>query len=133
MGVNGSNVLVLLQDTTTGEWIPVAQQLGVSIERSRELIDDAAKGDDHAKHLYGRMETSVELEAAYVPNDTALQLLENALDNAEEVVLRRSDAGQPVKEALAKIESISEEHPDNDRSTVSISFQLQEKWRTVSA
>lgn len=132
MGVNGSTVLVLVQDTDTGEWVPVAQQTGVTIEKSRELIDDAAKGDDHAKHLYGRMETSVELEAAYVPNDRALQLLDAALDNGEEVVLRRSDEGTPVKEAVAKIESISEEHPDNDRSTVSISFQLQEKWRAVS-
>ncbi|MFS8573317.1 MAG: phage tail protein [Clostridia bacterium] len=135
-GLNGSAVLVLVQtgtDPTSGQPIfeAVAKQTGLSDETSRELIDDSAKGDDHVSHLYGRAESSVELEAAYVPNDTAFQALRQAYLNKEDVVLRRTENGTEVEEARAKIESISRDFPDNDRSTVTISFQLQEFWRPV--
>ncbi|ADU50170.1 hypothetical protein Tmar_0045 [Thermaerobacter marianensis DSM 12885] len=137
-GLNGSAVLVLVQtgtDATSGQPIfeAVAKQTGLSDESSRELIDDSAKGDDHVSHLYGRAETSVELEAAYVPNDAAFQALWQAYLSKQDVVLRRTENGTMVEEARAKIESISREFPDNDRSTVTVSFQLQEFWRKVTA
>ncbi|HEY8342928.1 MAG TPA: phage tail tube protein, partial [Calditerricola sp.] len=80
-----------------------------------------------------RMSSTVELEALYVPNDQALQAIRNALHNKEEVILRRSENGVDVEEARAKVESISSEWPDEDNSTVSVTFQLQEPWRPVSA
>ncbi|HEY8414808.1 MAG TPA: phage tail tube protein [Thermaerobacter sp.] len=136
-GLNGSAVLVLVQtgtDPTSGQPIfeAVAKQTNFSDETSRELIDDSAKGDDHVSHLYGRAETSAELEAAWVPNDAAFQALRQAYLNKEDVILRRTENGTDVEEARAKIENISREFPDNDRSTVTISFQLQEHWRQVT-
>jgi Phage major tail protein 2. len=138
MAMNGAQVLVLVktaEDDGMGNpvYTPVAEQTGLSSEESRNLIETAAKGDDHMKHEYGRMSSTVELEALYVPNDQALQAIRNALHNKEEVILRRSENGVDVEEARAKVESISSEWPDEDNSTVSVTFQLQEPWRPVSA
>lgn len=132
MAMNGAQVLVLVQ-TGSDVWTPVAEQTGLSSEESRNLIEAAAKGDDHMKHLYGRMSSTVELEALYVPDDTAMQAIRDALLNKTEVILRRSENGTDVEEAVAKVESISSEWPDEDNSTVSVTFQLQEPWRPVSA
>lgn len=137
MAMNGAQVLVLVQtgtDPTSGDPIftPVGEQTGLSDEASRELIEAAAKGDDHLKHLYGRMSTTVELEALYVPNDQAFKAIEDALRNKTEVILRRSENGTVVEEAAAKVESISREWPDEDTATISVTFQLQEPWTAVT-
>lgn len=138
MAMNGASVLVLVKtddDDGNGNpvYTPVAEQTGLSTEESRDLIEAAAKGDDHMKHLYGRMSTQVELESLYVPNDQAFQAIKQAFHNKEEVILRRSEDGQHVEEARAKIENIGAEFPDNDASTVSVTFQLQEPWRAVTS
>ncbi|HEY8414406.1 MAG TPA: phage tail tube protein [Thermaerobacter sp.] len=136
--MNGAQVLVLVktgEDQTSGQpiYTPVGEQTGLSSEESRDLIEAAAKGDDHMKHLYGRASTQVELEALYVPNDEAFLAIRDAYRNKAEVILRRSEDGQHVEEARAKVESISSEWPDNDSSTVSVTFQLQEPWREVTS
>lgn len=130
MALNGSQVLLLVPD---GEgYIPVAEQTGLSMESSSALIEVSHKQSNHTKFIYGREDDTLSLEAAYVPDDTAFKAIQNAKKNRETIILRRSMDGVEVEEAEALIENISIDFPDNDASTVSIDFQLNESWRTVA-
>jgi hypothetical protein len=81
--------------------------------------------------LPGKRGDTIELEAFYVPNDTAYGLLKTAYDNGELIVVRRSEDGVSVEEASAWIGSISRNAPDGEAATVTISLTLNEDWTAV--
>ena len=136
MALDGAQVLVLVPvDDGSGatEYIPVAEQTSLSMENTHNLIDASSKDNTHTKWLYGKEDNTLSLEALYVPGDKALKALKDAKKNREKVILRRSEEGTEVEEAEALIETISYEWPDNDNSTVSVDFQLNEAWQEVTS
>lgn len=133
-GIDGAAVLVLvnLGDDVTPNWMPVAEQTNLSTESTRNLIEASSKDSDHTKWIYGKQDDTVSLEALYVPNDAAFKALEDAMKNKETVVLRRTENGTDIEEATALVSTISKEWPDNDASTVSVEFQLDEPWTPIT-
>ncbi|RKH76976.1 hypothetical protein D7X99_33070 [Corallococcus sp. AB032C] len=133
-GIDGAAVLVLvnLGDDVTPNWTPVAEQTNLSTESTRNLIEASSKDSDHTKWIYGKQDDTVSLEALYVPNDAAFKALEDAMKNKESVVLRRTENGTDIEEATALVSTISKEWPDNDASTVSVEFQLDEPWTPIT-
>lgn len=133
-GIDGASVLVLvnLGDDVTPNWTPVAEQTNLSTESTRNLIEASSKDSDHTKWIYGKQDDTVSLEALYVPNDAAFKALEDAQKNKEPVVLRRTENGTDIEEATALVSTISKEWPDNDASTVSVEFQLDEPWTPIT-
>lgn len=133
-GIDGAAVLVLvnLGDDVTPNWTPVAEQTNLSTESTRNLIEASSKDSDHTKWIYGKQDDTVSLEALYVPNDAAFKALEDAQKNKEPVVLRRTENGTDIEEATALVSTISKEWPDNDASTVSVEFQLDEPWTPIT-
>lgn len=133
-GIDGAAVLVLvnLGDDVTPNWTPVAEQTNLSTESTRNLIEASSKDSDHTKWIYGKQDDTVSLEALYVPNDAAFKALEDAMKNKETVVLRRTENGTDIEEATALVSTISKEWPDNDASTVSVEFQLDEPWTPIT-
>lgn len=133
-GIDGAAVLVLvnLGDDVTPKWTPVAEQTNLSTESTRNLIEASSKDSDHTKWIYGKQDDTVSLEALYVPNDAAFKALEDAMKNKESVVLRRTENGTDIEEATALVSTISKEWPDNDASTVSVEFQLDEPWTPIT-
>jgi TP901-1 family phage major tail protein len=133
-GIDGAAVLVLvnLGDDVTPNWTPVAEQTNLSTESTRNLIEASSKDSDHTKWIYGKQDDTVSLEALYVPNDAAFKALEDAMKNKEPVVLRRTENGTDIEEATALVSTISKEWPDNDASTVSVEFQLDEPWTPIT-
>jgi TP901-1 family phage major tail protein len=129
MAMKGSNILLLV-DNGTG-FIPVGEQTNLSDESTRNLIEVTSKDDNHQKFLPGKKGDTIELEAFYVPNDTAYGLLKAAYDNGELIVVRRSEDGVSVEEASAWIGSISRNAPDGEAATVTISLTLNEDWTAV--
>ncbi len=129
--MDGSLILVLVE-TTTGTFTPVAEQTGLSWESTRNLIEATSKDSDHTKWVYGKKDDTVSLEAAYVPTDTALKAIQTAKKAGATIILRRSEDGTAVEEAEALVSSISGDAPDGDKATVSISFQLNEEWQVVA-
>jgi TP901-1 family phage major tail protein len=129
MAMKGSNILLLV-DNGTG-FIPVGEQTNLSDESTRNLIEVTSKDDNHQKFLPGKKGDTIELEAFYVPNDTAYGLLKTAYDNGELIVVRRSEDGVSVEEASAWIGSISRNAPDGEAATVTISLTLNESWTAV--
>lgn len=135
MAMDGRQILVLVpvDDGAGGtEYKPVAEQTSVSWENTHNLIDASNKDSGHTQWIYGKEDDTVSLEALYVPDDEAFQALKEAKKNRQNVILRRSEKGTEVEEAEALIETISVEGPDNDNSTVTIDFQLNESWTEVS-
>lgn len=135
MAMDGRQILVLVpvDDGSGGtEYKPVAEQTSVSWENTHNLIDASNKDSGHTQWIYGKEDDTVSLEALYVPDDEAFQALKEAKKNRQNVILRRSEKGTEVEEAEALIETISVEGPDNDNSTVTIDFQLNESWTEVS-
>ena len=133
-GMDGAQVLVLvdLGENGQSDWQPCAEQTNLSTETTRNLIEASSKDSDHAKWLYGKQESSVSLEKLYTPNDSAFMAIEDAMNNRETVVLRRTENGKDIEEATALVESISKEFPDDDASTCEAEFQLNERWRVIS-
>lgn len=133
-GMDGAQVLVLVDMGENGEsdWQACAEQTNLSSETTRNMIEASSKDSDHAKWLYGKQESSVSLEKLYTPNDSAFMAIEDAMNEKETIVLRRTENGEDVEEATALVESISKEFPDDDASTCEAEFQLNERWRSVS-
>lgn len=133
-GIDGAAVLVLvnLGDDVTPNWTPVAEQTNLSTESTRNLIEASSKDSNATKWIYGKQDDTVSLEALYVPNDAAFKALEDAMKNKESVVLRRTENGTDIEEATALVSTISKEWPDNDASTVSVEFQLDEPWTPIT-
>jgi TP901-1 family phage major tail protein len=133
-GMDGASVLVLvnLGDDVNPNWVAVAEQTSLSTETSRNLIEATSKDSDHTKWIYGKQDDTVSLESLYVPDDTAFKAIEDALKNKETIILRRSENGEDVEEATAFVSQISKEWPDNDTSTCSVDFQLDEPWTLVT-
>lgn len=131
MAMDGKNILVLA-DTGAGTYAAVAEQTGLSWENTTNLITADSKDDDHTKWIAGKRDGTLSLEAAYVPDDAAYQAIKDAQASGTAVILRRSESGLEVEEAEAFVSTISGDAPDNDRATISIEFQLNEDWTTVT-
>lgn len=134
-GIDGASVLLMvnLGDDETPNWTAVAEQTGLSTENSRNLIEASSKDSDHTKWIYGKQDGTVTLESLYVPNDAAFKAIEEAMNNKEIVILRRTENGEDIEEATALVSTISKEWPDNDASTCSAEFQLDEPWTPISS
>lgn len=136
MAMNGAEILLLVNVSTeeTPDWKAVGEQTNLSRETTRNLIDASSKNVDHEKFIYGRLGERIELEALYVPDDTAMGALKSALENRQSVLVRRSqsaDDATGVEEATAMIESINENWPDEDVATVSVSMRLNSEWEPL--
>lgn len=135
MALNGTQVLLMVFDATAnegaGEYVSVAEQTGLSMEESVNLIEASSKESDHTKWLYGKSDGTLSLEALYVPNDRGLALLKQAKKERKPILVRRDEAGQPIEQVEALIETISTEFPDNDNATVSVDLQLNGNWQTA--
>src|SRR5690554_1363062 len=134
-GIDGASVLLMVNmgDDETPNWTAVAEQTGLSTENSRKLIEASSKDSDHTKWSYGKQDGTVTLESLYVPNDAAFKAIEEAMNNKEIVILRRTENGEDIEEATALVSTISKEWPDNDASTCSAEFQLDEPWTPISS
>lgn len=134
-GIDGASVLLMVNmgDDETPNWTAVAEQTGLSTENSRNLIEASSKDSDHTKWIYGKQDGTVTLESLYVPNDAAFKAIEEAMNNKEVVILRRTENGEDIEEATALVSTISKEWPDNDASTCSAEFQLDEPWTPISS
>lgn len=143
-GFDGAHVLVLVktgEDASTGEPIyePVAAQTGFDTSSSREMLDGSVKGTDHAQSAYGRMETTASMSALVSLGDGTQQALLDAMQNREPVLLRYRISGDVAPsgadehyEAEALVSSVERSFPDNENSTFSAEFTLNEFWRAVT-
>ena len=137
-GFDGALVIVRV-DMGGGDWQPVAAQQTFSYETSRNMIEGSVKGTPHSSSAYGRQESSASIEGLVSLSDGTQQRLEDAM-NAREVVqlryaiLANAATGlgvEQVYEAEALVASVSRTFPDNENSTFSVEFNLNEAFTLV--
>lgn len=132
MAIDGADVL-LLADPGTG-YESIGAQTGLTTDNSRNMVETTTKQDDHTKFVYGKQSGTISLEALYIETggDRDSQAkLEDAVDNANKLILRRREDGTTIEEAEVLVESIEKNYPDDDASTLSVEFTKNEAWQTV--
>ena len=146
-GFDGALAIVKVE-TAPGVWTAVAAQQSFSYESSRNMIDGSVKGTDHAQSAYGRHESSASVEGLVSFADGTQDLLEQQMVGRNKVQLRyiiKTDeatgetggAGGDADafkayEAEALVASISRTFPDNENSTFSVEFNLNEFFDEVA-
>ncbi len=130
--MNGADVLLLVE-TSPGNYTAVGSQRDAKIERASGTIDLSCNGDIHQLVEYGRRTSSISLDAVYVPDDTAYQMLVDAYEDGDMIAIRVEEEGTEVRQASAKIDKISESHPDQDTSTISIDLTVSGAWTELGS
>jgi TP901-1 family phage major tail protein len=140
-GFDGALVLVQVDMNPGGaaDWQVVAAQQSFSYETSRNMLDGSVKGTDHSESAYGRHESTATVEGLVAIADGTQARLEEAMVNRELVNLRYVIEASPatglgtdeVYEAPALVASVSRTFPDNENSTFSVEFNLNEYFQLI--
>jgi TP901-1 family phage major tail protein len=137
MAYDGGKVLLLVDMADEGapapDYQPVAEQTGLSVEESRNMIDASHKGHGHTKNVYGRGNTTVSLESLRSLADGTQQRLEDALRDEEEIAISYQEPDGETLVAPALVASISKSMPDSDNATFSASFNCNDFFRPAAA
>ncbi len=117
---NGNDFVLSIGGTAVGS------QRSVSINRTADMIDQSAKGDDDATFLFGRRGGTIELDNLYIEGDTAYDAIESAFNNGTTVAatLVRSSTSSTLKTATCYIESFNETWSDNDIATATMTLRI---------
>jgi TP901-1 family phage major tail protein len=135
MAMSGTEVLLYVNTgtETAPVWTVIGSQRSLSREETTEEIDVSTKDSRAGRYLPGRYGSTVSLEALYVPDDTAYQLLKAAMRAGERVQVQVWEQGIAVEEADAIVTSISEEYPDQAEATISVDLRIDGEWREVGS
>lgn len=127
---SGSQVLLQVDDN--GTMRDVGSQTGLSRDRTRDMIETTAKSDDKKTYIYGKGDSTISLDALYVPSNADFDVLDKAYKNSNTVTVRIDDTGNSrTLEATALIDSFTDDFPDNEGATISIDLQIDGSWSTV--
>lgn len=135
MAINGFDVLLLVNTGSDAAptWTAVGSQRNVSFEETTASIDASSKDQREKRVLPGRYAATVSLDALYVPDDAAFLALQAANRAGELIKIRRERADTAEEEATALITSMTDEHPDQDASTISVDLEIDGAWSAVSS
>jgi len=131
MAISGNAILLRVDTTGAGNWVSVGSQRGLDISRTTNVIDSSHKGDSHTQSLAGRRSGTITLDALYVPDDTAYNTLDAAYTAGTLASVRKYVSGVATVECSAVINDLSESHPDDDVSTISVGLTLNGDWTAV--
>ena len=135
MAMNGTDILILVNVGTPA--VPVYQAVGcqrdASVEEASATIDVSCKDSRAQRVLAGRYSSTISLDALYLPDDGAYHALQDANRNGDLILVAREVQGEVFETADAKIDSMSEEYPDQGEATISIAFTLDGFWTVVGS
>lgn len=133
MAMNGADFLVLV-NTGTAE-VPIYEVVGcqrdATIDETTAEIDASCKTSRNTRVLPGRYKATLTLDGLYVPDDEAYIALADAMRNGTLVTLVKQYDGNVTESADAVITSLSETHPDQDVSTISAAFTIDDAWEAL--
>lgn len=117
--------------TATGPdvYVTLGAQRGATIEESNNVIDTSSKDSRAFTGLAGRYESSVSLDALYVPSDAAKLAIRDAARNGTILRIRVSAIGaEAVEQADCIVETITKEFPDDDAATFALDLTITGTW-----
>ncbi len=124
--MNGSDVLLLV------DGVAVGSQRGVTFAETTAEIDMSSKDSRAFRLIGGRYKSTISLDALYVPDDTAYQALKTAKRAGTLIQVNRQEEGSILESCNALITELSEEAPDQEGCTVSISMTVDGEWESGS-
>lgn len=128
--INGTSVLLKIR-TSTGPTVytTLGSQRGVTIERTAAEIDTSSKDGADWTGLPGRRESTISLDALYVPSDTAKAALVTAYESGALCNVQRTAAGaDPARSADCIITTLHEEYPDQDAAVFTVDLKVSGAW-----
>lgn len=135
MAMNGTDFLLLVNTGTdlTPVYEAVGSQQDATVDEASATIDTSSKDARAQRVLAGRYSSTVSLDALYVPTDAAYQKLKDANRAGDLIKIAREISGVVTETADAKIDSMSEAFPDQDKATISISLTIDGEWTEVGS
>lgn len=107
----------------------LGSQRGVKIERNAAEIDTSSKDGADYTGMPGRRESTISLDALYVPSDTAKAALVTAYESNAMCKVRRTAVGaDPARTADCFITKMSEDYPDQNVALFSVDLKVSGAW-----
>jgi TP901-1 family phage major tail protein len=122
VAMNGTDVLIWVDGNMVGS------QRDVTIDEATGEVDVSSKDQREMRVLPGRYDSSLSLEALYVPTNTAYLALQAAMRNGTFVEVVVLEDGVVTESADAIVTSLSRAAPDQDAATVSIGLRIDGAW-----
>lgn len=127
--IKGTDVVIRVN--TGSGWSNVGSQTGVKFDDSLGMIDVSSKEARAKKLLPGRYESTVVLDALYVPGAAEYLYLKNACRNGTAAQIRRRLLSNDTEEADCYISHVSEDFPDMAPATCSVTVEITGAWRVL--
>lgn len=128
--MNGTDVLLLVNTGTPSVpvYTAVGSQRDVTFEESTAEIDVSSKDGREQEVIAGRYSASLSLDHLYVADDAGFDALKDAMRDGELILVAKQVDEVTTETASALVTSLSERHPDQGESTVSISLTISGGW-----
>ena len=130
MSTNGSDILLLVNTGTPSvpAYEAVGSQRGVTFEENTDNIDGSSKDSRAQRVDPGRYSATVSLDALYVWSDDGYHALRDAMRDGNKILIAKQDDGVTMETASAVVNTMSEEFPDQEESTISIDLTVDGFW-----
>jgi TP901-1 family phage major tail protein len=128
--VNGTDVLLYVNTGTqqSPSYAAVGSQRNMSVEETNESIDVSSKNSRARRVIAGRYESTLSLDALYVPSDAAFLALRTAMRAGDLILVQQYEEAVGTWQASANITSMSGEYPDQDAATIAIDLDIDGEW-----
>ena len=104
--INGTLIILLIDNLVVGH------QRGASITETNAPIDYSSKERRERRVGYGRYESTLSVEALYVPNASGYNAIQDASRTGTMVEVIRREKGANFETAFGMISSVSGDFPD---------------------
>jgi predicted secreted protein len=131
----GTTVILQVRTATGPDvYTTIGGQTGLAISFERDAIDSSSKDIVDAEFLAGRRQSTISCPSLFVPNEAARAALKAAYNSTSGSARIRVPAigAEAGRQADCIITSLSEDHPDNDVSTVAVELQVTGVWTGIS-
>jgi hypothetical protein len=120
--INGTLVILVIDDLIVGH------QRGMTVSETNEPVDYSSKERRERRVGYGRYESTISMEALYVPNSSGYLAIQDASRNGVIIEIIRKENGSDYETAFGVISSVSSDFPDQGESVLSIDIDIDGPW-----
>ena len=132
-GVNGALFLVLVNTGTPSAPVyeAVGSQRDATVEEASANVDYSSKDSRNQRVGYGRYSSTISFEHLYIQSDTGYAALKAANRAGDMILVARELDGVALETANAKVDSMSENYPDQGESVISVAMTIDGAWTEV--
>jgi len=135
MAISGSQILLLAQTAAgpPGTYTAIGSQSGIKVSKKQQMLDVTDKSMIDKQYIGGPRESSITLDAFYVPNDAALAAINTAYKTGTTVVVQVNELGAALEYANALISQIDKDAKTNTPATLALTLQITGPWEAGAA